>query len=160
MDALQNLFTWADCWCRIVQKSEKFYLWHTPTSWGLSSVLYNPPRLKGFPNFPSSPSLSVLPRLTSPGHWGSPLGGLTFKSHQEFRLNQLHLDSSCVHIGSFSSSAFRSWCISKWSDFFHRKLETDPFTWWFLYFWMNHIIHKLAEYLSIRLYRDHSSCLY
>ena len=153
MDALQNLFTWADCWCRIVQKSEKFYVGHTHRLHEVSSVLYNPPRLKGFPNFLSPPSLYFPDSLW---HWGSPRradsqisSGIPFKSTLR--------DSSCVHIGRFFSSAFRSRCISKWRDFF---LETNPFTWWFLYFWMNHIIHKLAEYLSIRLYRDHSSCLY
>ena len=70
------LFLWL-----ALQKSEKFYV-------GLqlhefSAVLYNPPRLKGFPNFPSPPlSLYVLSRLTSR------IRGLTFKSHQRFRLRQ------------------------------------------------------------------------
>ena len=119
------------------------------------SVLYNPPRLKGFPNFLSLYSLDLPP------------GSEAFKSHQRFRLYQFccrQLKSRMHRRVSFSLPTVRS-CISKWRRaplpaFQFLKVETDFFTWWFLYFWMNHIIHKLAEYLSIRLYRDHSSCLY
>ena len=69
------------------KKSQKSFTWDTHRLHEVSSVLYNPARLKGFPNFPSPPSLYFPDShlLGTEGH----LRGLTFKSHQEFRLNQL-----------------------------------------------------------------------
>ena len=68
-------------------KSQKSFTWDTRRLHEVSSVLYNPARLKGFPNFPSTPSLYFPDShlLGTEGH----LRELTFKSHQEFRLNQL-----------------------------------------------------------------------
>ena len=66
-------------------KSQKSFTWDTHRLHEVSSVLYNPPRLKGFPNFPSL----YFPDLHLLGTEGHLLGELTFKSHQEFRLNQL-----------------------------------------------------------------------
>ena len=66
-------------------KSQKSFTWDTHRLHEVSSVLYNPARLKGFPNFPSL----YFPDSHLLGTEGHLLGELTFKSHQEFRLNQL-----------------------------------------------------------------------
>ena len=102
-----------------LQKPEKFYV-------GLRlhelAVLYNPPRLKGFPNFPSLPplSISVLSRLTSR------VRVLTFNSHQRFRFHQFLWNFHLLCTGAIflrypseaaSQRVAEAWFPQNWNKF-------------------------------------------